>query len=64
MEEQIKILGKTVVDNVTNFKGEVSGIVFYTDRATECLIEAKAVENKKPVSRWLTFTRLRIVTES
>ena len=36
MEEQIKILGKNVTDRVPEFTGEVTGIVFYTDRATEC----------------------------
>ena len=58
MEEQIKILGKNVTDRVTGLEGIVTGIVFYLDGPAEVLIETRTVENKKPVSKWIKYSRI------
>lgn len=52
------LLGKTVIDVVSGFKGTVTGVCIYHHGENQVQITAKSVNNAKPDDFWVSDDRI------
>ncbi len=60
MPDSRDLLGHTVVDAVTGFRGVVTGVIFYLTGSDQALVVAPAEAGKPGESTWIDTPRLLV----
>ncbi|MCP4394556.1 MAG: hypothetical protein GY804_09865 [Alphaproteobacteria bacterium] len=58
------MLGKTVLDRLSGFRGTVTGEVLYITGCRQCLIQPFSEEGKKMEPEWVDKMRLEVTGDS
>lgn len=55
-----QLLGRTVTDKLTSFKGIVSGYIYYMTGCNQCLVVPRAKDDKLGEASWFDVQRLEV----